>query len=321
MNTPTKIEPNELTAARYSQINFIAHHLAQKLPLLRETGRFDGLAKSIVRSEISHFVVSGLFNIRLKPEVKESIANTDFIQCSTNKAVLLDIDGAHKDKLKALLVESLFSPTKANKRSRIVMVDGKTVSAESASQIEAFAFLDELIQLSVIVGYAEAGYSTFRRHSSVAPLWSLMPSAGDLRVAADLTNEEKVMTDFIFQNGSDYHFSINFFYPSDDPRHMTKEEILIVTNEELTTPLSELKERIKYVRDYERFKSCRVFLVNLNNKQRPVLSEPLTVYELKDELVERDQTDVDVCSVLDFVEIRDLIGRKYGLDTLDKGTK
>ncbi len=141
---------------------------------------------------ITHYVISALFNVRQKSEVKQSIANTDLIQSATNKAVLLDTSEKHLHKLKALLVESLFSPTRANKRSRIITVDGNPISAEEVPQIQLFAFLDELIQLSVIAGCAEAGYSTFRRHSTVEPLWSLMPSAGDLRIASDLSLEERV---------------------------------------------------------------------------------------------------------------------------------
>ena len=319
MNNTKNIGVNELTAARYAQINFIANHLAQKQPLLHKTGRFSGLSKAIVRSEIAHYVVSALFNVRNQSEIKQSIANTDFIQSANNTAILLDTSEAHVTKLKSLLVESLFSPTKTNKRSRVVSVDGKAISAFEASSIDVFSFIDELITLSVIAGYAEAGYSTFRRHSSIEPLWKLMPSAGDLRIADDLTKEESAMTDFIIKNGSDYHFCINFFYPRNDARHNTKQEVLIVTNEELNTPLADLSKRIENVRKYERFKNCRVFVVNLNNVQRPVCNEPLSAFELTSTLEERALDDVEICSVIDFVEIRDLVGYKFGLDTSDKG--
>ncbi len=128
------------------------------------------------------------------------------------------------------------------------------------------------------------------------------------------------MRDFIIKNDSDYHFCIHFCYPIDDPRYNTEEELLIITNEESSTPLSQLKQRIQHVRDYDRFKTCRVFVVNLNNEIHPV-SEPLSAFELKGELEERSLFDVDVCSVVDFAEIRDLVCHKFELDSFERNKK
>lgn len=317
----TDIADNEITRCRYEQINFIAHHVAQYLPELRKNSRFgDSLVKKIVRSEIATYLVSSLYNLRNNSQINEELESTDFIQNGMNQAVWLPQSDVWLNSLKGLIVESLFTVDKSSKRKRVVVLDGNVVSSDVLVKLNEFSFLDDIIRISLVAGLAEAGYKTFRDHQDVKVLRTLMPEAGSLRISDSLSDDEKKFSDFLVKQGADYNFSILFNFDKADARYNTKEEILLVLNEDKYTPLDTMIERIKHVRDYDRFKKCRVILLNLCNSDHQDMSQlPINGMQIdqNNNIEDFNITSPLFCSMLDFSTVSSTLAHHYDMKTID----
>ncbi|MGR5328642.1 hypothetical protein [Photobacterium damselae] len=331
----------DVTLARITQIDFISQHLQSRVDELATNPDFnDGISNKIYRCHIANYVKDNLFGKLSAKQVAAAIKRTNRLQVESDMASFLPYTDQFKLHLKELLISSLFASAKQRKndRARMVYYKDQLIDVKELIQLPDFQFLDDLIDISYLMGASDCGNSTFNETQFGQQLRQIPPKAGSLNISEvqfhpqsenrisdffdygfnvdspcseeDQATLEVNYSPFTICNDDDYKFAV--FFPNEEQ----SECIVLITNEEKKHSLDQIKQKLPTVKKYDCFSEAQVYVVNLKNgTERESGASPVEVFSYVDgELSELKLYGSKACCLLDFSGVSRNVERTFSLE-------